>query len=143
MNKLLPLNGNNGKYDILTRVRNPQVMVVVACLMPIVPNGLIPYLASKTRITYPQFFVCVYAGSLPTILVLSALGSNLLTGIIGGDYTVAIVIAALIALLLILFFIFKKIIIALFNVEQRDAVRNKTGCTETETEPESTEKKLP
>lgn len=33
--------------------------------------------------------------------------------------------------------------IALFNVEQRDAVRNKTGCTETETEPESTEKKLP
>ena len=35
----------------------PQFMVVIACMVPAIPNGIIPYLAARTEITAKEYVV--------------------------------------------------------------------------------------
>ena len=62
--------------------------VILLCLIPIVPNGLVPVFASRTNITYRKFILSVAVGSIPTLLVLAAVGNHLLMG----DYFTSIIL---------------------------------------------------
>ena len=80
MDVLIPVNSKSSKMDFIRKSENPAYMTVVACLVPILPNGFIPYAAAKTKITSLQFGLAMYFGSLMPVLVLCAAGSKIMQG---------------------------------------------------------------
>ncbi len=102
LERLLPTGERSkGKLSFISESEHPSFMVFMACLMPFMPNGLVPYVAAKTKITFVQFFAAVYFGSIPCLLVLCAIGSRLLKG----DMLYVIVLCALLAaFVLVMFF---------------------------------------
>jgi uncharacterized membrane protein YdjX (TVP38/TMEM64 family) len=80
MDRIVPVEEKSSKLDFLLKSDSPAYMTVVACLIPILPNGIIPHVAAKTKITLPQFTLAVYLGSLIPVLVLCAVGSKILYG---------------------------------------------------------------
>lgn len=58
----------------------PQFMVGVACLIPAIPNGIVPYLAATSTITTVQFGLAVASGCWIQILANCIAGSFLIRG---------------------------------------------------------------
>lgn len=58
----------------------PQFMVVVANMVPAVPNGIIPYLAAKTDITAVDYVKSVAMGSWLQILLATLAGQFIING---------------------------------------------------------------
>lgn len=104
LEKLLPSKKVNEKGETKKRAildsEHPAFRVFLATLFPMLPNGLIPYAAAKTKVRFPAFMLAVGTGCIPTILTLCAVGKKL----IGGDFlSAALFTLPLLALFLILF----------------------------------------
>ena len=69
----------------------PRYAVFLAGMIPVLPNGLIPLLASKLEISVPAFALWVGLGSLPNMLLCCAIGNRL----IRGDWLASILYVAL------------------------------------------------
>jgi uncharacterized membrane protein YdjX (TVP38/TMEM64 family) len=77
----------------------PVYMTSMACLIPLVANGIVPYAAASTKMTMKQFILGVALGCWMPILVMCAIGGRILEG----DYLLAIVFfAASLAVVLVL-----------------------------------------
>jgi len=59
---------------------NPAFSVFFASVLPVIPNGLIPYVASKTKIGFRSYMLAVMTGCIPTVLTLCAVGDQLVEG---------------------------------------------------------------
>lgn len=59
---------------------NPTFVVAVACLVPGVPNGIIPYIAARTKITLKSFVLAVAGSSWIQILLNCIAGHFLRNG---------------------------------------------------------------
>jgi uncharacterized membrane protein YdjX (TVP38/TMEM64 family) len=101
INALIPVESKGSKLDFLLKSEHPAYMTVVACLIPILPNGFIPYVAAKTNIKPQHFALSVYCGTFLPALVLCAAGDKFLTG----GYVMS---AALLIALCILVFVMTK-----------------------------------
>ena len=69
------------KGSKLTEMLNqgePWIVVVLACMVPIVPNGLIPYAAAQTNMKKSVFVWSVFVGGFVPTLLLCAIGSNIM-----------------------------------------------------------------
>ncbi len=62
---------------------NPGFVVAVACLMPGIPNGIIPYIAAKSAVTGREFARAVAIGCWMPILCICIVGRYLLQGEFG------------------------------------------------------------
>jgi len=78
----------SGKLDFLKRERHPAYMTAMACLIPILPNGIIPYAAARTKIRLYEFVLAVVLGSFFPVLVMCAVGKRILHG----DYLYAAIL---------------------------------------------------
>ena len=58
----------------------PQFMVVIASMVPAVPNGVIPYIAAKTQITAREYVTAVAMGSWLQILTSCMAGQFIIEG---------------------------------------------------------------
>ena len=58
----------------------PQFMVAIACMVPAVPNGVIPYLAARTDITAKEYVGAVAMGSWLQILLACMAGQFIING---------------------------------------------------------------
>ena len=58
----------------------PRYAVFLAGMIPVLPNGLIPLLASKLEISVPAFTLWVGLGSLPNMFLCCAIGNRLIRG---------------------------------------------------------------
>ena len=58
----------------------PQFMVVIACMVPAVPNGVIPFIAAKTPITAREYVTAVAMGSWLQILTSCMAGQFIIEG---------------------------------------------------------------
>ncbi len=76
---------------------NPGFAVALGCLMPGIPNGIIPYVAAQTQLTYSGFTIAVALGSLFPIVTACMTGHFLLSG----DYLFSIITIALLWLIII------------------------------------------
>ncbi len=85
----------------------PGFMVILGCLIPLLPNGIVPYMAARSNITIKRFAVCVYIGSFPTILVLCSVGKNILAG----DFNQVIWLSALLVLFIAVLYKYRDKII--------------------------------
>ena len=110
--------GTDSRFRFLTESQHPAFVVALSCLIPMLPNGLVPYIAARTKITFGQFVVSVYLGSIPTLLMLNAIGNKLLHG----DYLKVALLGGALVLGVVLLYLFRKKIFAL--VDQIHAQRD-------------------
>ena len=59
---------------------NPVLVIAVACMIPGIPNGIIPYIAARSRITARQFVRAVFESSSVQILMNCVIGHFLIRG---------------------------------------------------------------
>ena len=64
----------------LTEETPPEYTVLVACLVPVMPNGLVPLLASKLPIRLRTFIPSVIVGNIFNVIICVCLGNELLSG---------------------------------------------------------------
>lgn len=100
MERLFPVGeGGKSRLKFIGNYKNPAFMVFLGCVTPILPNGIVPYVAARTKITPGRFALAVFLGSTPTFMMLCALGNRLLqgdfliVGIIGVIFIAAVVLA--------------------------------------------------
>lgn len=106
----------SGTLDFLKKERHPAYMTAMACLMPLLPNGIIPYAAARTKIRLYEFTLAVVMGSFFPVLIMCAIGKRILHG----DYLYAAIL--LIFDLLMVFLLTKyrnKVCDRLFPIGQR------------------------
>ena len=80
-------------HEYLTADTPPRYTTVLACMIPMIPNGLIPVMAARMDITVKQFGFAVWLGSFLNILICCAIGSSL----INGDWHFALLYALIMA----------------------------------------------
>jgi uncharacterized membrane protein YdjX (TVP38/TMEM64 family) len=95
---------SESRFRFITESQHPSFVVALACLIPMLPNGLVPYIAARTKITTSQFFFSVYLGSIPTLLMLNAIGNKLLHG----DYLSVALLCAVLVIGVALLYLFRK-----------------------------------
>ncbi len=100
LEKWLPTeNGGSSKLDFVRRSDSPAYTVVLACLIPVLPNGVIPVVAAKTNIKPWQYFLAVWGGSIPAVLLCCAVGSQILRGSWFGTIVMTVLLVLLVLLL--------------------------------------------
>ncbi|GEM_PF-154801 len=114
-NRLDQLFSNNkekeSRFRFISNSEHPAFIVALSCLIPLLPNGLVPYIAARTKITFWQFLISVYLGSIPTLLMLNAIGNKLLHG----DYLKVALLGGTLVLGVVLLYLFRKKIFALVD----------------------------
>lgn len=70
---------------------DPFVMLILCFMVPVMPNGIIPYAASATRISWVKYAVSVALGSSVQIFMMCAIGRKILVH----DYLFMAIIVAL------------------------------------------------
>ena len=68
------------KKNFITDAKYPAFSVFFASVLSVIPNGLIPYVASKTKIGFRSYMLAVMTGCIPTVLTLCAVGDQLVEG---------------------------------------------------------------
>ena len=71
---------SEGKFRFMTDSDYPEYMVFLADMVPLVPNGAVPYIAARTDITTGRFAAAMTLGSVPQILAYCAVGNRILQG---------------------------------------------------------------
>lgn len=104
-------DGEEVATSLLQRTKYPGYITAALCVIPVIPNGLVPYIAAKTEIPFKRFLLSVAVGCFPGILLFIWCGSMILDGHIG----VVIAMCLIGAGCFILFLIFKKRLFAFFN----------------------------
>lgn len=114
-NRLDQLFSNNkekeSRFRFISNSEHPAFIVALSCLIPLLPNGLVPYIAARTKITFWQFLISVYLGSIPTLLMLNAIGNKLLHG----DYLKVALLGGILVLGVALLYLFRKKLFALVD----------------------------
>ncbi len=80
IDKFFPVEEEKSRGNFITSSDHPGFMVFLACLVPFMPNGIIPHIAAKTKVTFLDFMLAVYLGSAPCMLLLCAVGGKLMQG---------------------------------------------------------------
>jgi uncharacterized membrane protein YdjX (TVP38/TMEM64 family) len=107
INDLLPKESNSPRFSFIRDSQYSGFMIFLTCLIPLIPNGFIPYIAAKTKISSKDFIVSVACGSMPCIFIFAAIGNRILLG----DFVLVAIICIIFAVVLILLLIFKDKII--------------------------------
>ncbi len=71
-------DGKGNKLDEWLASGEPWIVVVLACMIPLVPNGLIPYAAAQTNMKAGKFTWSVFVGGFVPTFLLCAIGSNIM-----------------------------------------------------------------
>jgi len=101
----------------LQKIKNPQVLAYSFFLIPGIPNGIMPYIFSRTSITLGQYLLANFAGSLPSTFLCTFCGDRISTG----NYTTAIIVGAATVVVAVVLICFKnKIVDAVTNRFSRD-----------------------
>lgn len=97
--------------NMLARSQHPMFTVAMCCLIPGMPVGIMPHLAGMTKIDKYYFLLAAIPTQLPNMFCYVYMGDKL----ISGDYTVAIVMAAVVISISLLCWLFKNRIFRFFD----------------------------
>lgn len=104
-------NGEEAATSLLQRTKYPGYITAALCVIPVIPNGLVPYIAAKTEITFKRFLLAIAVGCFPGILLFIWCGSLILDG-----HIVALIVICLLALAcFVVFMLFKDKLMNLVN----------------------------
>lgn len=89
MDALFPMDSEKkSRFGFLTNSSHPAFMTFMGCMMPFLPNGIVPHLAARTNIKAGPFLLAVFLGSTPTYLWFCIMGNRLLQG----DFTLVVIL---------------------------------------------------
>ena len=94
---------DNKLISMMMAAKYPNRLVILMSLIPVFPNGLIPYVAAQTSISLSSFVKSLAIGCLPTILIY-AWGGDLLTS---EHFTITLPIVLLVAALVACVYLFR------------------------------------
>lgn len=82
LEKWLPMDADKNKSfkEMLNSTTPPMYTVFTACLIPLMPNGMIPFLASKLGIKTKNYIISVFIGSIMSIFLCCACGELIMSG---------------------------------------------------------------
>lgn len=99
-------------FSFIREANNATILAFFLFLIPGVPNGILPYIFARTKITLPRYLLCILVAATPTIVLSSTMGAR----IAKGDFATAIVVAVLmLAMTLVVFFSRNRILSYLKN----------------------------
>ncbi|MDV3426247.1 MAG: VTT domain-containing protein [Bacillota bacterium] len=101
-NALMPLSQTR-KFNFVRKARNPKLLAFLLYVIPGIPNGILPYIFSKSDITPGEFLLSVALASIPGILISTVLGSRLSKG----DFLTSLLLLLLCVMIIILVVIFR------------------------------------
>ncbi len=90
LDRWLPVERRRSRLDALKRSQSAGYMTVMACLIPVLPNGIIPHIMSRTEIVWWKFTLAMAGGSAFPVFMLCAMGNRILHG----DYLLAVLLCA-------------------------------------------------
>ena len=102
------------RLRFITEAQHPGFVVALSCLLPFLPNGLVPYIAARTKISTTRFLLSTFLGCIPTLFLLCAIGNTLLTG----NYGKVIFLSALLVFGVLLLYLLRKRLFALSETIQ-------------------------
>lgn len=108
--KVLNLNKQKTVRKLLDSAKHVDRVVIAMCFLPIVPNGMIPYLSAQTDIKCRDFSRALAIGSAPAIAFYVCCGDIL----ISESYKLILFFIIVIAILAFIGFLFRKKLIAFF-----------------------------
>lgn len=111
----LPFNTVNKKirkksrWDLLFSIKseNVEFMAFLLFLIPGIPNGILPYIFAKSRITLPRYLLAILLAGTPAILICTLVGERIADGDI---YTAAIVFGIFVIIALLVLVLRSRII---------------------------------
>jgi uncharacterized membrane protein YdjX (TVP38/TMEM64 family) len=77
--------------ESLNRMPHPELVAFYVYMIPGIPNGVLPHLFARTKVSFGHFLVAVAAGNAPSTLVCTLVGDRLAHG----DWRSAVVIIAI------------------------------------------------
>lgn len=80
VDKILPLEDSSKTVRFLKEGSSPIYMVVMACILPAIPNGFIPYAAVNAKVKLRQYFFAVLIGPAIPTFVLTFIGDIIFEG---------------------------------------------------------------
>ena len=80
VDRLVPLEDASKTVRFLKDGSSPIYMVVMACILPAIPNGFIPYAAVNAKVKARQYFIAILIGPAIPTLVLTLLGDIIFAG---------------------------------------------------------------
>lgn len=99
------------KYNVISNSKYPWFMVILACMIPLIPNGIIPYLSARSKISLKEFILSVFFGSSLPIAMTCLIGHHILEGNFIFTAILSVVFVAAIAIL----YIYSEKIVGLFE----------------------------
>lgn len=101
--------GSSNRLRFITDAKHPGFVVALSCLLPFLPNGLVPYIAARTKISTGRFVLATIFGCMPTLFLLCAIGNTLLQG----NYRKVILLSGLLITGVLLLYLFRNRLFAL------------------------------
>jgi uncharacterized membrane protein YdjX (TVP38/TMEM64 family) len=80
IDKFLPIDESSRTVRLIKEGRSPEFMVVIACLMPAIPNGFIQYAAVNSKMKLKNYAFAVFCGAAIPTFVLTAVGDKIFEG---------------------------------------------------------------
>ncbi|MDR0520189.1 MAG: VTT domain-containing protein [Clostridiales Family XIII bacterium] len=74
--------------ESLNRMPHPELVAFYVYMIPGIPNGVLPHIFARTKVSFGRYLVAVAAGNAPSTLVCTLVGDRLASG----DYRGAIII---------------------------------------------------
>ncbi|MEA4966272.1 MAG: VTT domain-containing protein [Oscillospiraceae bacterium] len=104
----------------LAQFKKPEVAALALFLIPGIPNGILPYLFAKTKITLPRYIAAIVLGSVPSTFLCTYLGERLSKG----NYTLAMIVAGAAVVIVVAALLLRRRIMARIgrdSAEENDA----------------------
>lgn len=92
------------RFAFLKRSKNVGLILFTIFLVPGIPNGIMPYLAAGTNISFPRYILVVMLASIPNILFCTYLGDR----IIKGEFGEALIILGVLLVAATLVYLFRN-----------------------------------
>ena len=80
VDKIAVIDENSKTVRFIKEGLSPAYMVALACLIPAIPNGFIPYAAASTDIKLKNYFLAVALGAAVPTFVLTTIGGVIFKG---------------------------------------------------------------
>jgi len=101
----------------LEKMKRPELVAFFFFLIPGVPNGIVPYVFARTKISFWKYITVVILGNIPSAFVCTFLGER----VSAGSFTTAIVIACVVVAIVLVAVIFRKKLMAFITHERENA----------------------
>jgi len=89
-------------------MKRPELLAFFLVLIPGLPNGVLPYIFARTKITFAKYILAITLASIPSVVLCTWLGER----VSKGDYTTVAILVAVLAVIIVTVLIFRKKIMA-------------------------------